>query len=76
MAVTFSSVAPRPLPPGPGLAVDLVAGAELVLADDPLADVDVAVGGQVSRLAPPEKAGALPASSRTPSIRRRRPRSA
>ena len=31
---------------GAGLAVDLIARAELVLPDDPLADVDVAVGGR------------------------------
>ena len=41
------------------LAVDLVARAELVLADDPLADVDVGAIGEISRLAASEKAVAL-----------------
>ena len=45
---------------GTGLAVHLVAGAEAVVADDLLADVDVAVGGQVARLATPEEARAPP----------------
>ena len=59
MAVTRSRVGARPLPPGRVVAVDLVARAELVLADDPLADVDVGAIGEIARLAPSEKAVAL-----------------
>ena len=45
---------------GARLALDLVAGAELVLADEALAHVDVAAGGDVARLATPEESAAPP----------------
>ena len=60
MAVTRSSVGPRPLPPGRVSPSISSPARRLVLADDPLADVDVAVGGQVAGLAAPEEAGAPP----------------
>jgi hypothetical protein len=37
-------------------ACDLVTGSESELADEPLADVNVALGGQIARFAPAEKA--------------------
>ena len=60
-----------------GVALDLVAGAKLVLPDDPLADVNVAIGGEVARLAAAEE-NRFPflRSSRTPALTRRQPRSA
>src|SRR4029077_21152508 len=45
-----------PLPAGAAVAVDLVAGPKLVLADEALADVDVTAVGKVAGLAAPQEA--------------------
>ena len=55
---TFSRVGPRPLPPGRVSPSISSPGAKAMLANEPLADVDVAVGGEISSLAAPEEAAA------------------
>ncbi len=47
-----------PLASRSGVSVDLVADPEPELANHPLADMDVPVGGEVARLAAPEEARA------------------
>jgi hypothetical protein len=41
----------------PDDARDLIAGAQSVLADDPLADMYVTLGREIARLPPPKKSG-------------------
>ena len=55
--IVATARARRPLPV-PGLPGDVVAGAEPVLADDPLIHPDVAALGEIARLAPAQVAAA------------------